>query len=367
MRKGLLKFSFRLIFIGLISSCNVLSSSDEAVYMAFEDVEYVSSFPVEVKLNSPEEPSIDYIGLREVRIVGNLLILGQANSNGLWQIYRLPDYEYLGGFLKRGDGPLEFMQGPSLLNKLNFENENGQLVVYIYDFQKGRVMKFNLSESLETGKEVLSPLESKVPPFLFSFTKVDQDVYLIKEIKDRDTRQVRSLVNSGNISSLSVTAPLDNAAIKQGEDFNILSALLEYNSALDRVVEAPIGLNHINIYSLKGDFSKSICLEDKLSDIVKIQSQFRFNRNYTFADLRLFDEFFGVIFINEDELTYQNVRKKIPSILFFDYDGRPLAKIQTGSHFTSFDIDFNNQKLYTFDVHSDEFLKFDIKEVLEQM
>ena len=105
MRKLSLKFSFRLIIIGLLSSCNVLSSSDEAVYMAFEDVEYVSSFPVEVKLNSPEEPSIEYIGLREVRIVGNLLILGQAKSNGLWQIYRLPDYEYLGGFLKRGDGP----------------------------------------------------------------------------------------------------------------------------------------------------------------------------------------------------------------------------------------------------------------------
>lgn len=34
---------------------------------------------------------------------------------------------------------------------------------------------------------------------------------------------------------------------------------------------------------------------------------------------------------------------------------------------TSFDIDFINKELYTFDVHSDEFYKYDISNIINEL
>ncbi|MFN3801478.1 hypothetical protein [Belliella pelovolcani] len=353
-----------LTFILIILIGCTDSSSKEGVHMSFEDVEFITGFPLEFNLNERFVPKVNNVGLREIKILDNYLIL--EKMGGSWAIYSLPDLTILGSFLKRGDGPLEFMQGPSL-NKVSFEKENDDLIAYLYDFQKGRAMKFNVSQSLSSKEQVLSEYESKLPPFSFSFAKLDSNTFFVKELGTRDTQQLRYIIKNGQKESLDIADELNQTSIREGEDFNILSTLMGYSGINDRIVEAPIGLNNINIYSIDGSFAKTICLGEGLSDITKIQSQFRWNRLYTFANLTLFKDFFGVVFINEDDNTYQLMRKKLPCILLFDYNGKPLTKIQTGKHFTSFDIDFVNQELYTFDVHSDEFFKYDFKEVISKL
>lgn len=359
--KNFIKFIVLSLFFTI--SCSFPNSSDETEYMSFDNVEYVSKFPKEFTLNAIGKPIVKDVGLREIRVINELLIAEIKGSESLWDIYKLPEYILLGSFLKKGDGPLELMQGADL-NKTNFEIKNGHLIAYIYDFQKGRVMQFNISESLSSGKEVLTEYATNLPSFSFAFAKIDTLTFLVKELVNRDTQQVRYLINNGIKEVFEVAEKLNESSIKQGEDFNILSALTGYNMANGRIVEAPIGLNNINIYSKDGSFSKTICLEEKMSDINKVQSQFKWNRMYTIANLRLYDTFFGIVFINEDEKSYQTVRRKFPTILFFDYEGKPLSKLETGTHFTSFDIDFANQKMYTFDFHSDEFMMYDLRTVL---
>lgn len=355
---------FFLKFIILLMVGCTGNSSKDAVYMSFEDVDFITGFPIEINLKEGVTPKVDNVGLREIKIFDNYLFL--EKMGGFWSIYSLPDHTFLGSFLKRGDGPLEFKQGPSL-NKMSFERENDDLVAYLYDFQKGRAMKFNVSQSISSQQQVLSEFDSKLPPFSFSFAKLDSNTFFVKELENRDTKQIRYVFKDGEKKLLDIADELNQTKIKEGEDFNILSTLMGYSTINNKIVEAPIGLNNINIYSIDGSFAKTICLEEKMSDITIIQSQFRWNRLYTFANLTLFNDFFGVVFINEDDNTYQLRRKKLPSILLFDYNGKPLAKIETGNHFTSIDIDFVNQELYTFDVHSDEFLKFDISDIISKI
>ena len=121
------------------------------------------------------------------------------------------------------------------------------------------------------------------------------------------------------------------------------------------------------MYTLDGSFQKSICIGDKLSNIDGIQKRKRQNRLYTFADLRIFDDFFGVLYINEEELTYQTGRKKMPKILLFDWQATPLAEITLDHHVTCFDIDFGNENLYTFDAHSDAFFKHNLTDILKSL
>ncbi|MBR9775545.1 MAG: hypothetical protein GYB55_11215, partial [Cytophagales bacterium] len=243
-------------------------------------------------------------------------------------------------------------------------NEGDQLVAFLYDFQKGRLLKLNITKSIETNNQQLSILNDDLPPFLFNFTFIDSSRYLIKKIENSNRQQIRSFIKDGHESEISILKKLNQASIVQGEDYNILSTITKYNNKNNVFLEMPIGLNYLNIYSLDSTIAKTICIGEKLNDIEEIQKQSPEERIYTFANSRIYDDFLGVVFINEGKKNYQTNRTKLPSILLFDWNGHPLAELKLENHITSFDIDFINQELYTFDVHSDEFFKYDIKDIL---
>ena len=62
--------------------------------------------------------------------------------------------------------------------------------------------------------------------------------------------------------------------------------------------------------------------------------------------------------------TFQTGRKKYPSILLFDWEGRPLAELKLTRFVNSFDIDMVNKTLYVFDVYNDKMFAYDLSEVL---
>nr|WP_228780082.1 TolB-like 6-bladed beta-propeller domain-containing protein [Aquiflexum lacus] len=277
----------------------------------------------------------------------------------------MPHYEYLGSFLKRGEGPVEFMQGPSASSKSKVVRENGQLVAYLYDFEKGNLKRFDIGQTITSGELHISLMEASFPPFLSNFIMVDSSTFFIKEIGNRDTQQIRQLIVSGEKTDLPVLDKLNQAALKEGGDFNMLATNTEYNDVHQRFVEAPTDLNYINLYSLDSAIAKTICIGDKLTDIGMVQNERpQWNRKYVFVNNKAFDDFFGVIYVNESFKDYQTIRRRLPSIFLFDWEGKPLAELKMKNHFTHFDIDFINRELYTFDVHSDEFFKFDIGDIL---
>lgn len=363
LSKSLNAILFSLIVTFILMGCEN-DSFEHPNYMAFNNVEYVTEFPETFSLQNKSIPNIDIIGMRNFAIYDSILILNTTKPNGLWSFYSLLNYQKYGDHLKRGEGPLEFMQGPSASSNSKITNEGDQLVAFLYDFQKGRLLKLNITKSIETNNQQLSILNDDLPPFLFNFTFIDSSRYLIKKIENSNRQQIRSFIKDGHESEISILKKLNQASIVQGEDYNILSTITKYNNKNNVFLEMPIGLNYLNIYSLDSTIAKTICIGEKLNDIEEIQKQSPEERIYTFANSRIYDDFLGVVFINEGKKNYQTNRTKLPSILLFDWNGHPLAELKLENHITSFDIDFINQELYTFDVHSDEFFKYDIKDIL---
>ncbi len=343
------------------------SSSDKNIYMALNHVEHVIEFPIQFTLENKTTPSIDIIGIRNFIISHDKIIFSTTNQNGSWSILSLPDYHYFGKFLNQGDGPLEFMQLPSAGSNTTLIKEKEQLVAYLYDFQKGRLMKFNIDESIKSDSSKISVLNDSLPQFLFGVTMIDSAKFLGKKLDNLETQQIRFTYDGKDEITSPIMERLNMASISLGEDFNILSTITKYSKRHNRIVEMPIRLNYINLYSLDEKFEKTICIGNELFNISNIEKKKRWERIYAFSDLRLFDDFFGVVFINEIDFTYELYRYKIPSILLFDWDGNPLAELKLKNHVTSFDIDFVNKDLYTFDVHSDEFFKYDIGDILSKL
>ena len=262
---------------------------------------------------------------------------------------------------------MELMQRPHAIINTQITSRKDQLLAYLYDFQKGRLLQFNISESVNSGESHVSEVNGALPPYLFVCVMIDTSTFFIKELGNKDTQQIRYLYKNGDKTPLPILDKLNEAYISEGEDFNILSAITKLSDRHNKIVEMPIGLNYINLYSLNGTFAKTLCIGEKLFDVSSIQKESEWDRIYTFSDLRVFEHFFGVVFINEGMQTYQTNRTKLPSILLFDWNGEPLAELKLENHITSFDIDFFNKKLYTFDVHSDELFKYDIDDILSKL
>ena len=356
-----------LLFVCSLMACNRFYPSDQTGNMSFEDVKYVSEFAHTYTLKKGKIPDVDLIGMRSFAIYDSLLIVSTTNEDGLWSFISLETGKYLGSFLTRGQGPFQFIEPPSTSNKVIFTNENDSTVSYVYDAQRGKLLRFNITRSITLDSLDITVAKDSLPNYLFNFVMIDSSNFLCKEVTPKQTQQIRYIKNLNDRIEPAFLTSLNKTTIRDGEDINILSTIAKRNEKLNRIVEMPIGLNHLNIYSLDGAFSRTINMGEQMDELSAIQNKSRRNRKYTFADLRVFADFFGVIFIDEDEKTYQTGRKKIPSILFFDWEGNPLAELKLDRHITSFDIDFSRKELYTFDVQLDELYKYDVTAILDEL
>lgn len=358
-------FSFLFSFILLFTSCSDKVPTPDK-YMIFDDIEYISSFPRTYMLSDRIDPKIDIIGINDFCILDSMIAFSTKNRDSLWTFVSLPDYAPLGSFLTNGDGPFEFIETPRVSNKTIFYSEKGQLFAGIYDFQKGKLFKMDVSASLNSNTLQISMLKDTLPPFLFSFIMIDSVRYFCKEINNEQTQQIRYIIEGNNRIIPPLMQQLNRAQVKE-EDINIISTITKMNAENAMIVEMPIDLNYINMYSLDGSFGKTICIGEELDDINDIEDKVSWDRIYTYADVRLFKDLWGVVFIGEEMKAYQTGRKKLPSIFLFDWEGKPVAELKLPHFITSFDIDFATGDLYTFDVHTDEFFKYNISGILQNL
>ena len=363
-----MKHNLYLLILISITFSNCYQSSNPSQYMTLENVEFIEKFPLETYLENKTEPNLGIIGVRNFIIHDSIMIVSKKGSTNLFSIFSLPNFYHLGSFLTQGEGPLEFIQPPSVNREMKLVYEYEQLFAYIYDFQKGKLIKVNIDRLIKENNVDITEEINDLPRFIFDFIIVSNTRYFCKELNETQTKQLRYMLTTDNMRDTTSTMKrLNKVQLRQDEDFNILGASTKMEYAKGIIVEMPIGLNYINMYALDDSWGKTICIGDALDDIEKIQDKKRWDRVYTFADLRIYPSFWGVVHINEDEMTYQTKRKKLPSILLFDWQGKPLAKLKLNHFITSFEIDLKNGHIYTFDVHSDELFKYDINDILSKI
>lgn len=352
--KKILVLLFPFLLGGLLGCTGEMTP---AKFMVFDSVEYVEEFPFVYELPEKKLPDIDVMGINDFRIVDSMIVFSLRGSDSLWSIYSLSEHKLIGRCFTKGNGPEEFVQSPRVAFKTDFFSDGGSHIAIIYDFQTGKVVKVDISASLESHENMMSILCDTLPPYLFNFIAVDDSSFFCKEAEPSHTRQIRFM--AGRLDLPVAVKRLNEAVVDDEKDINIISTISKMNHANRRIVEMPIGLNYVNIYSLSGDFAKTICIGNKLDDIADIEEKEN-DRIYTYADLRVYEDFWGVVSVKEDMKTFQTDRKKYPSILLFDWEGKPLAELKLNRFVNSFDIDLIHNTLYVFDVYDDEIFTYDI-------
>jgi hypothetical protein len=352
------------IFVVMAGCSNPKTSSD---YMVLDDIQYTTEFPQTFMLDRAVDIDLEgmnIIGLRNFCIYDSLLILSVADKEGAWSFLSLSDCHFLGKFLSIGQGPDEFLFNPEF-DEVTFFEEKGVRFACIYDSHTGKLHKMNIDKSIRNNKLSMSVC-GNLSPSLFDFCVIDSVTFFCKEIINPQ-QQTRYIWNKGKKIISPHLGKLNFASTRPDEDINVLSTITLYDFFKGRIVEANVSLNYINLYSLDGSFGKTICIGDKLDNIDKIQNIDRWDRIYTFGGLCLFPQSWGVLYINESDRDFQGDTHTLPAIFLFDWDGNPLAEFKLNRFITSFDIDMLNGYLYTFDHRTDEFCKYNIRDILEKL
>lgn len=214
---------------------------------------------------------------------------------------------------------------------------------------------------------MLASVDESLPPFLTGITILDSSAILYKGLYNKETQHRRYFHQDTDPQLSGVLEKLNKASVSPREDFNILASVTKYSASTEKFVEMPLNLNYLNIYSRDNTFTKTVCVGERLVGIAEVEQTSRADRMFVFADVRVFDDFFGVLYINQTERDCEITRKKTPSVLLFDWTGNPLTELKLDHHATAFDIDFVNNELYTLDLKSDEFAKYDIGEILSEL
>lgn len=190
---------------------------------------------------------------------------------------------------------------------------------------------------------------------------------MCRNISGHASSQERYLLVNGKRKVVPSMETLNKAKIPVKGDgylFNILSSFVAYDANRDLVVEASIMLNTINVYSLGGTFEKTICLGKSLDNISDMCHAGLLGLKETFVRLRLYDDFFVVMYSGGKQIRMDDSNLPAPRIYIFDWECNPLAELKLPERASVFDIDLQNGELYTLDRSEEIIRKYDIKDVI---
>ena len=342
----------------LIISCN----RGPINHWALEKVEFIDDFPIVTKPTDYYDysKSIDIPGVLDVRVWGDYLLLSSSDGSGFIYVFERSTSKCLGHYLLRGNGPNELLY-PTFFSRIQFFDKGAMLVN-----EKGEVLFWDIEKSCDEHTTVCESIRS-LPSFSYDngalyYLPINNNTFLGNGIDNSIQKKNRFLIVDDEYRETPAMEFLNTICLPEPDPgkINILSSIFAINNEKGVIVEASVKLNSIQLYSIDGTTAKTLCLGAALDDINSVWSRHPKWMPLSFMSPRAYDKCFAVLYVNTTEFEY-DLFKTLPEILLFDWDGTPLQKIQLPVHATSFDIDWNENKLYTVDYDNERVCVFDFK------
>ncbi len=326
--------------------------------MAFSNVEYVKEFPVEIEAECSKEVDLGEDLLCAFTVCDSLMLCSTNESQKYIKVMSWPGMRPLKEFINKGNGPYELTSN-LLYFEENVEKEGDDIYIYFYD-QKKSIVKVNVSKSLKqetlAGEEVFKVVIGD--PFIFyGFIVLEDDGFIISKIENGGKRINRYLYRNNGPTENEVLNRLNEIQIEASSiDFNVLGRHTAYHRPDKRIVEAYSNLNLINIYTLDGEFQKSICVGKKLDNLRDIESMpYNDRPSSRYIFLKGYEYYFAATY---GFLTYKDLidgKRANSEIHIFDWSGNPLCRIKLDRPFTTFHIDRDQNALVGMDVYGKMF------------
>lgn len=318
-------------------------SSGDISLAVFKDVKKIGEFPCSFSLEKGEALNFVPAGALDIAIIGDTIIFSVPSEKFIYA-YDIADGTCLGSFLRKGNGPYEFLNPPFMQDLVISDG-----IVGIYD-PEGHSYDFDLEQSInQSVPKVIKDIE-KLPRELKSCFRIDDSSYYCRRLRSDEKGQQRFLW-SGEKETYNSSIEALNEILLEGKGdgyrHNLLSSIAAYDKKKDIVVEASMYQDVINIYSLRKEFELSIVTGDNINTIEELSTLPYGDFKDVYMDLRLYDDCFVCLRAGN-------------CLQFFDWCGTPLKQLLLPESATAFDVDRDNGFLFTYDIETERLLRYSL-------
>lgn len=347
--------------------------------LAFDDVVYVDDeYPVTWELTEGDTLDIPVLGASDFVIKDSLLIVSTNDNSGYVTVLSLDGKTVLGKFLREGRGPGETVSFPGVSN-VQFSHDDGSLKACWIGYA-GDLWTWDVTASLTGGSSVVSVRELGLSgaPWVLDVLPVGGHDYLMTVAgEDRNTIERFVLSYDGKTE---VTPPLERlnraevrssaqgSGVEAGSGnmvafsipgFNSISGSYAYSPERGLVVEAERTRNSISIFSIDGDYARTVCIYGKSIDDVSDVDVGNDRERLTLRP-KAFPGFISALhWLREPEVELY--------VRLYSYDGEPLAEIPLPKGGIFYDFDISGGCLYVLVSGQELLIRYDVSGLLQEI
>ena len=348
-----------LIFIEVIIS--LYSCQSNRSFIAFDEQEDISSFPVAESLHNSKAKKLltGLHGLVSLMVRDSLMWLSTMDSNGLLSIYSMPQEKVIGQLFPIGHGENEFT-GFLFVEELKWRNFKDSLFLG-WETPTGDINWCNISNFFNTKTLHSIKQETGVPKDSQFIYEIGENCFFYKNFDLNSLCIIRGIqcgaenIRNENLDILNASSLIDD------DNYPLLASIVSYCPEQRLLVEAPLRLPHLNLFSIDTNFRKTLKLNPHKEN--KPSQNTNLSPDQYFHTIRCYPNFWVVL--SSELLTIED--KPTPHLLFFDWEGHALASLSLPIPADNFDLDLKCSQLYLIDKTEDEILYYDVQDFIDKI
>lgn len=318
----------------------------------------VESFPVEAKVTAADGQVLELpsIGILDMNIFDDMLIVSTTATQDSWQIYSLPGVDSVGSVLSMGQGPGELTAPPISIQASYFRRaSDGHKMALIPSFLTLKFVVADLTASTSGDTAINIP---KTIHSLMAF-RLDDNRWLTSEIVPDSCKIRRTIFDSdGNAIANSALDKFNTAVVSDMSQLPQLIRFPHIKPDGEWVADQRGYYGIIDVWNTRTGESFQIIYPEYDNSVDRIKSRVR-NIESLFQGGAAFDDFFVMQRINDDGSSNMD---------FFAWDGTPLGTLHIeGTGLRRVDFDLTNGDMYCLDAEIDQIIKYPVGDFLSKL
>lgn len=332
----------------LVASCGNRKADDGTPRVTVE------GFPEETALVCADADTLQIpsIGLLEMNIACDMLVVSTFNPEEPWQLYSLPDIKPMGNLFSIGPGPGELHDpAPGIFASFYRRASDGHVISIVPSAAEGRFIAGDMTDRTSAD----TTINNTIYPTTIMAYRLDGSRWFNVDVVPDSCKLRRSIIGSDGkpMANPAVTA-LNMAAVKDMPEIPLL---------LFRPLIRPDGTMIAEVGGFKPAITVWNTSTGEHLEIVYPEMEVRKEpvqlENPMFQGGVAFDEFFAVQRLGDDGSC---------NIDFFGWDSKPLGTIRMDcGGYRRFDIDLKSGDLYCLDGNEDCIVRFRIADFLDSL
>lgn len=318
----------------------------------------VEGFPIEevLECNEGQRLAIPSIGIMEINIAGDLLVVSTSDMSNSWHTYSLPEIEMTGSLFNVGGGPGELMMpAPGIIASFYSRDSDGHTMCIIPSVMNGKFIAGDLTAHRATD----TVINNRIGPTTVMSYRLNDSYWFNTEIVPDSCKIRRSIVsrdgkavNNSAISVLNQTRADDISQMP----LILFRPVIRPDGLL--VAELPGFDPVIDVWNTETGESFRIRYPDLGNKQANARARMESNKPL-FGGGVAFDDYFAIQRYDDAGNSH---------IDFFTWQGKPLASLTLEcGDIRRFAIDVNNGGLYCLDADQDVIIRFQIDDFLSKV